>query len=193
MSKDKDAVSEQQLTPSEAAAVKAADEIAKQGPKNRNKKVTKGKVFMPQSTSVDLSSIEGYRYEQVRDNEVWNHPEIMLKDPKPGAHYCWPKTDDFQTETRIASELYRPIRKDELKQSPIVKGATHKGTDDYVHRYGHILCEMTPKAYALFNLQPALQSIDRVARRQEQFEGEVEQLSQGGAVGKLTVSKHGTE
>lgn len=186
-------MSKPELTKGEEAALKAADAIAKQGPKNRNKKVVKGKVFLPQSTSVEFSAIEGYRYEQVRDNEVWNHPEIMLKNPTPGGHYCWPKTDDFQTETRIASELYRPVRKEELKQSPIVKGATHKGTDDYVHRYGHILCEMTPKAYAMFNVGPALQSIERVARRQEQFEGEVEQLSQGGAVGKFAVSKHGTE
>jgi len=116
-------------------------------------------------------------------------PQKLLKSPNPTSKYAWPAKSQASTEQNIRATRYRKVLAEELKDEADaeIKITTHKGVDDGVYWYDHVLVEITERAWAAIQSQ-AFVGAEKLARAEDKYKDEIYQKSGGKAIG--SIEKH---
>lgn len=147
-----------------------------------------GQIVLPGGIVVDADQFTGLDALGVADaTRILGEPERLLLDPKPGHKYVWAArngTLGAQTTNKFRSQLYRPVRKEEinLKAHGDFTFGTHMGTTEYCMWRDLILCELSPRAAAVQYDAPVAQYVRTLQAQQETFKGDVERHSDGRAI-----------
>lgn len=148
------------------------------------KKSTSPQVAMPFGKRVDAGKFLELRpYFQPAGVNLAK-PEELLKSPELDKYvYAWPDSESVDCQAKINSGVYIPVKKTELKENAAI--ATHKGSDQYVHWYRHILVKI-PKEYATMMYDaPKAWATARLARHEEWYMEQVSAQSKGLAEGEI--------
>lgn len=112
----------------------------------------------------------------------------ILKDPKPGYHYHWARHPQYETSTgmRVAMGLYEYVSPKEIKAEVFPIFANHKGTTGTMVAFGTlVLVAESHEAWEETHIGPQVEAMARLARREESFQADVEEESQGRAKGTV--------
>lgn len=167
-----------------AAKVK---ELAKKG---------ENRVWMPNAIPVKgRPFIEARRRLSKRQNQILDSAFIptMLKHPTPKAHYGWASfqgASKFITVNRAAMGQYRYVKPEELKPEMAAAFEVQKGTTGTMVRHGSmVLVEIPDEAWLECFVEPEIESVARLADREEYFQAQIEEASEGSAKGTVERKK----
>lgn len=97
-------------------------------------------------------------------------PDLLLKNPRKGAHYGWPIRNN-RTAGLCRSKQYRVVAPDELLEN-FPYEVSPRGNQ--VEWECHILVEISDEAYQARYIAPAWQSTEQLARLRERLTAEAD-------------------
>lgn len=144
-------------------------------------------VVLPGGRRIAAAPYLGVKHPSHDDTLFLSNPKQFLKKTAPGAVYLWRKRDDPKTGAMVAAQHIRPVEIENIDRSqpvPIQELSTASGA--YVVWNNMALFEMPAKYVQQYYRDYEDYAISLVARQAEQFQEDVEVLSGGAAVGKVT-------
>ncbi|MDE2098154.1 MAG: hypothetical protein KGL39_12945 [Patescibacteria group bacterium] len=163
----------------QAAAKRETErEVAANEPKFQNEKV-----WLPNALGVNVRPfLEARQRMHRRQNEVFDDPKMLLKEPKPDCHYGWARLNQPVTVMRAAQGAYRYVKPADVKSGMAEMFTTHKGVGGDKVMYGSlVLVEITEQAWNDFYIEPEIEAVARLASHQAQLAAAVDEHSQGRA------------
>jgi hypothetical protein len=130
-------------------------------------------VFLPFGRQEPLRRYTGMNVIPTRKNPFVDRPEVILKEPEPGAHYGFASYDE-RTRGLFRAHQYEPVYEDELLENNDVPYSvsdvlTEKGPMKLVIWHGLVMFRIPADVYLREYELPALQSAARLTQHQENF------------------------
>jgi len=183
---------------SQSDRIKAAEEAAR-----HNQSVTSqlidgnATVAMPGVRLERLADLIDHDYVAEDHTSIFADAEKYLKNPKPGAVYCFPAIEGKaanKTFAMIRRGYYRAVTQDELRDDVEAPFYTHKTpAGEFVCVYDVCFCEMTEQADKKLRQHPRQQALIRTAQAQgfKDFAGRARDLSGGAVQASMDITPDG--
>ena len=141
------------------------------------------KVWLPNALGVNVRPfLESRSRMHKKQNEVFDKPEILLKEPKADCHYGWARLSAPVTVMRAGQGAYRYVKPADIKANLGEMFTTHKGVGSDKVCYGSlVLVEITEQAWNDYYIEPEIEAVARLASQQAQLAAEIEEHSSGRA------------
>jgi hypothetical protein len=141
------------------------------------------KVWLPNAFGVNVRPfLEARSRMHKRQNDVFENPKMLLKEPKEGCHYGWAKLNAPVTVMRAGQGAYRYVRPEEVKAQLGEMFTNHKGASGNMVCYGSlVLVEISERAWNDFYIEPEIEAVARLASQQAQLAASIDEHSQGRA------------
>ena len=152
------------------------ERVAEAGPRFKNEKV-----WMPNALGVTVRPfLEARSRMHKKQNDVFENPIKLVKDPKPDAHYGWARLNAPVTVMRAGQGAYRYVKPDEVKSSLADMFTNHKGSSGLLVCFGSlVLVEIPQQAWEDYFIEPEIEAVARLASQQAQTAAVIEKESDG--------------
>jgi hypothetical protein len=128
-----------------------------------------------QGVMVDATEAIEFTYDLKRSEDIFSADiRKILKDPEPGYRLAFPKADDAGTAGLTRSGMMIKVKPEELREDVEWAISTHKGpSGEDVRWHNHVVCKVSPKAWAILYESAPNRAIARIAQAGESFKSEI--------------------